>query len=134
MALAANDWPHLLFGNKFAHRPTLQQVRSRSLLSANRAAVLGHKESRFTASRNAQRVASRHSRANPMSVRSTSRMSPGISMLTRCRASDSARSARPGLPLGSKRTSGASSRRASMRLRARIRTRTLACQPVPHPP
>src|ERR1700687_3903898 len=45
-----SDWlssPLLRFGNKLATRHTLQQIRSRSLLSANRAAELGHNESRF---------------------------------------------------------------------------------------
>src|SRR6266436_6007874 len=37
----------LHFGNNLAHRPALQQIRSRSLLSANRAAEFGHNESRF---------------------------------------------------------------------------------------
>src|ERR1700676_372360 len=37
----------LHFGYQLAHRPPLQQIRSRSLLPANRAAEFGHKESRF---------------------------------------------------------------------------------------
>ena len=41
----ATDWS--CFGDHFVHCPALQQIRSRSLLSANRTAELGHKESRF---------------------------------------------------------------------------------------